>query len=639
MLEANRFPFGLLSVGLDGRVQAANRYAATLLGAEPDALSGQPVDGLLSAGGRMLYHTYLVPLLQLHGHVHEFALPLVSRGGAPVDVLVYGSRDDAVEPPRVVMALLPMHERRRIENELLRAQRVADSAPGMLFEYVVGPDGRGRFPYVSAGSTQIYGLRPEQLVRSDEPLLALVHPDDRAALVEARRRSRGEENSWSGTYRARRRGDSEGWAWHSVRATPRLQGDGTVVWHGVVTDITRQREMELAEKTHKVAEQASRAKSEFLARMSHELRTPLNAIIGFSQLLAGDAQAADWQEEQRRRLGIIESSGRRLLALIDEVLDISRIEAGRIELHAADVPLQPLLAETLLLVEPMARLRDIELRCEVDEPLVVRADAGRLGQIVANLLSNAVKYNRPHGRVDVVARNEAGLVRIEVADTGLGMNAAQRAQLFQPFNRLGAERTRTEGTGLGLVITRDLAELMGGRLEVDSEPGRGTRMSLLLPPGVATTAPTPLAAPADEPTASPSRPEARVLCVEDNAVNILLLEAMLHPLPGLSIEVAEDGASALAAAQTQRPDLLLLDMNLPDIDGCTLLQRLRALDGLNAVPAVAVSADAMPSHIERARQAGFHAYWTKPLDVAQVQRDVQRLLASAGGIDTTVSGR
>jgi CheY-like chemotaxis protein/anti-sigma regulatory factor (Ser/Thr protein kinase) len=324
------------------------------------------------------------------------------------------------------------------------------------------------------------------------------------------------------------------------------------------------------------------------------------------------------------------------------VLDISRIEAGRVDLQAVDVPLLPLLGEALQVVEPMARVRGVELKLDTSTPLVARADADRLAQVTTNLLSNAVKYNRPRGRVDVSVQALSGEVRIEVRDTGLGMNEMQLSQLFQPFNRLGAERTRTEGTGLGLVITRNLVELMGGRLQVNSEPGRGTVMSVVLPQGALAG----LAAQADAGPASVSGEEGlgprRVLYVEDNAVNVMLLEAMLESMPQVVLHVAEDGATALAAAQAERPDLLLLDMNLPDTDGCTLLARLRGIEGMATVPAVVVSADAMPHQVEQARRAGFHSYWTKPLDVERVRHDVQRLLASpgAGGdTDTTVSAR
>jgi PAS domain S-box-containing protein len=641
MSEADRFPFGLLSVALDGTVVEANRQAQMLAGGGEAPIVGQRIDRLLTAGSRLLYHTYLLPLLQLHGQVQEFAMSLVAGGGQVSEVLVFASLLRDREPAAIELALFSTRERARIERELLRVQRVADAVPGMLFEYAVDAEGRGHFPYASAGAFELYGLRPEQLAHSDEPLLSLVHPDDRAALAQTRRQASPRESAWSGTYRARRRHGGEGWAWHAVRSMPRVQADGSVVWHGVVTDITHQREMELADEARKAAEQASRAKTEFLARMSHELRTPLNGIIGFAHLLAGDAGAA-LDDEQRRRLGIIESCGQRLVTLIDEVLDISRIEAGRVDLQAVDVPLLPLLGEALQVVEPMARVRGVELKLDTSTPLVARADADRLAQVTTNLLSNAVKYNRPRGRVDVSVQALSGEVRIEVRDTGLGMNEMQLSQLFQPFNRLGAERTRTEGTGLGLVITRNLVELMGGRLQVNSEPGRGTVMSVVLPQGALAG----LAAQADAGPASVSGEEGlgprRVLYVEDNAVNVMLLEAMLESMPQVVLHVAEDGATALAAAQAERPDLLLLDMNLPDTDGCTLLARLRGIEGMATVPAVVVSADAMPHQVEQARRAGFHSYWTKPLDVERVRHDVQRLLASpgAGGdTDTTVSAR
>ncbi len=378
-------------------------------------------------------------------------------------------------------------------------------------------------------------------------------------------------------------------------------------------------ERRVAERTAELAaardaaESANRAKTDFLSRMSHELRTPLNAILGFAQVLRmRERDAPRGMDEQ---LGHIETAGWHLLNLINDVLDLSRIEAGMLVVSSDAVALAGVVDECLRMVEADARRLQLTLQADALPPgLAVRGDATRLRQVLVNLLSNGCKYNHPGGRVrlQVVAGEQQ--VRLSVADTGVGMNEEQRAALFQPFNRLGAERGAVAGTGIGLVITKRLVELMGGELEVESEPGRGTTFSLSLARVTLSAPPAPAAG-----TVAGADTAARwtLLYVEDNAANRELLAEVLRLRPSVRVLLAADGDQGLAVAATQRPDLVVVDIALPGIDGWELCRRLRALPALRQQPIVALSANALPGDRARGVEAGFDRYFTKPLDVSR----------------------
>jgi signal transduction histidine kinase/ActR/RegA family two-component response regulator len=623
--ELEHLPVGLLQLDRDGRVLAANHCVADWLGCTPAQLAGTALDSVLSRAGQVVYHTHLLPMLNLGRTVQELTLELRSPAGL-VQVLACASR---LPPPdeRMQLVLTPMRERLRLETALLRVQRSADAAPLLLFEYVREADGRASMPYASAGLVSLYDLSPEALEFSDLPWLARVHGDDVAALIAARDASARRLGIWQARYRVRAAGN--GWHWHQLRAQPYAEPDQRTVWHGMVTDVTQQLAVEQAERERDAAERASRSKSEFLARMSHELRTPLNAIIGFSQLLSEEPAIA--AAGAQPRLEVIHNAGQLLLRLIDDVLDIARIEAGRLRIDMRSLPLMSLLRRVVQGLEPAMASRQIRLALHTDLPdaqaLLVQADEGRLHQVLNNLLSNAVKYNRPRGWIRLTVHAADGQVRVAVQDDGPGLSEAQRSQLFQPFNRLGAEYSPTEGTGLGLVISRSLAESMGGSLDLASPEGRGCCFVLRLrqahDSGPALPPPQPPAA------SAPTRPQpghVDVLYVEDDPVNVLLMESILMRRPGLALRVARNGAEARQAAQVRVPDLLLLDMHLPDTDGMQLLFQLRTCAGAERVPAVAVSADAMPQDIALAMSCGFDAYWTKPLNVVRLLNDLDAVL-------------
>ena len=408
--------------------------------------------------------------------------------------------------------------------------------------------------------------------------------------------------------------------WLSSRSMPVLDADGRLLRRiGVTWDVTAQRNADAMRQEGEIALRESAAKSRFLARMSHELRTPLNAVLGFTQLLLADEAVGSLR---RRRLDHIHGAGRHLLALINDVLDLASLQSGELRIACKAVALAPLVAQTLPLLGPAAGLGG---GAGSSEPNLstgaldfqVLADPTRLRQVLLNLLSNAVKYNRPGGQVHIEALAEGDWVVLRITDSGYGMDDAQLKQLFEPFNRLGREAQPVEGTGIGLAIVKALVEGMGGNVRVTSRPDEGTRFEVrLAAPGEAVA--TEAAVDGSEPPAAPSAavpvPGRQILYIEDNPVNALIISQLLQRRRDLVLTVAEDGTRGVALAAELRPDLILLDMQLPDFDGIEVMRRLRADPATARIPCIALSANAMPEDIDAALRAGAADYWTKPLE-------------------------
>jgi PAS domain S-box-containing protein len=388
-----------------------------------------------------------------------------------------------------------------------------------------------------------------------------------------------------------------------------------------------------AEDAREAAEAANRAKSEFLSRMSHELRTPMNSILGFGQLLARRELPAD----QRKGVEHILKAGQHLLNLINEVLDLARIEANRQELTLEPVHLDTALREAINLVRPLAAQTgcvladDPAVDAAIDDRLWVRADEQRLAQVLLNVLSNAVKYNRPEGRVWFTCRDLGDTrIRIGVHDTGRGIPPDRMDELFVPFARLGVEASGVVGTGLGLALSKRLVEAMGGTLSAESVYGEGSTFWIDL---TREGGPAPAPAPAENALAAgeAGTQRATVLCIEDNVANLSLIEAVLGLRPNITLMSSLQGRMGVDLAMQHRPDIILLDVNLPDLPGLEVLQRLRNDARTRDTPVIVISADATADNVRELLEAGARAYVTKPIDVDAFLREVDAALDARYG--------
>ena len=409
--------------------------------------------------------------------------------------------------------------------------------------------------------------------------------------------------------------------WLASRSMVMRDPAGTAVKRiGVNWDITEVRQAAADRHERALAQRESEAKSELLARLSHELRTPLNAVLGFTRLLIED-DAVLTPARRRNRLHHIESAGQHLLSLINDVLELARPESPEPPMPLQAVNLAELLDQTLPMVEAQAEARRLQWRLEVP-PLAALADPVRLKQVLLNLLTNAIKYNREGGWIQLSAAAMGGRVLLRVTDSGVGMAPEQIREAFEPFHRLRNHQPGVEGVGIGLAIVKTLVQRMGGTVQVRSRPGEGSTFELGL---THTTLNTRGREPADDALDTPHQPSllpppeptpggARLLYVEDNPVNMMIVEELVARRGDLPFIGAADAAQGLAQARAQRPDLILMDMHLPDAHGHQLLASLRADPLTRHIPCVALSANALPADIEAALQLGFADYWTKPLD-------------------------
>lgn len=502
------------------------------------------------------------------------------------------------------------------ERELAEAKGLLEhliaASPGVIFR---GDLRTGALTYVSDNIEWMTGYPAASFVGSLESLWALVHPDDRPHIRERMAQAiAAREPAVELEYRFPHRDGAVRWFYLVARLEYDASGAPASIV-GYALDITSRKETEEALRLAKrEADAANQAKNEFLSRMSHELRTPLNAVLGFGQLLELD----DLSEEQRASVGHIMRAGRHLLDLINEVLDISRIEAGQFAVSLEPVPLREVAREAADLIRPLAAELGVHVECRVAEDGHVLADRKRLGQVLLNLGSNAVKYNRAGGSVWITTAAAAeGRRRILVADTGPGIDPAMLPRLFRPFERLSTGPTAIEGTGLGLALSKRLVDAMGGAIGVDSRPGEGSTFWVELPVAAA-----PLARPGREARetldAGGSDGRLTVLYVEDNLPNLELIRGVLAHRPAVRLISAMQGQLGLDLAREHRPGLILLDLHLPDLRGDEVLRRLRADPRTRGIPVVVISADVTPGQIDRMLGAGVVAYLTKPIDVRRL---------------------
>jgi signal transduction histidine kinase/ActR/RegA family two-component response regulator len=481
---------------------------------------------------------------------------------------------------------------------------------------------------------RLRGLAPCSTAPSLEQMLALLVPEDRDRIRGELQRAHQEDRPSEYEFRVAWPDGSVRWL-TSRSVLMRDESGRSVRRIGVNWDVTDARlaEAERAQKALALSE--SQAKSGLLARISHELRTPLNAILGFNQLLLSEDKRTTPQS-RRRHLEHIRLAADHLLNLVNDVLELSRSDADASPVPLRPVALGPVLADILPLVEPLAAEKDVSIEVSGLD-LTLLAEPTRLKQVLLNLLTNAIKYNRPGGFVQVRGASEGRHAVLTVHDNGIGMHAWERAVVFEPFKRLLSRREGVDGpdgVGIGLAIVKNLVERMGGQVDVRSEPEAGSTFEVRL--GAAPSA-SPEALPSGERQRSLPRFTRwakdrlwRVLYVEDNPVNVLIVSELLARRGDCQFDSAPDGRTGLALVRQQQPDLVLLDIHLPDIDGRQVLAQLRADRSTAHIPCIALSANAMPNDIRAALNAGFADYWTKPLDFQVFGQALDTMFGAVG---------
>jgi PAS domain S-box-containing protein len=510
------------------------------------------------------------------------------------------------------LVVIDLSERKQAEEALRQSEETFHTLADNISQLVWMGDPDGRIVWYNQRWLDYTGTTQQEMQQMG--WVKLHHPQHERSVMSKFRHSLKHGEAWEDTFPLR--GKDNTYRWFLSRAIPIHDEHGKILrWFGTHTDITEQKQLELAlsvtntelDRSRQVAEKATLAKSEFLSNMSHELRTPLNAILGFAQLMQSSSPPPT--SVQGNRLNEILKAGWHLLELINEILDLTRIESGKLSLAKEPVVLAPVLRECHALVEVQAQQQGIKLCFPViNEPLLIQGDRMRLKQILLNLLSNAIKYNRPSGTVEVkCTSSNSKYVRISVHDDGIGLSPDNIAQLFQPFNRLGRERAAVEGTGIGLVITKRLVEMMGGTIGVESTIDKGSVFWVEL-------------------LAAVRPPERTLLYVEDNQANLELVEQLFADQTKWRLLCAMNAYRGIELACSEKPAVIIMDINLAGMNGIEALKVLRADPRTAHIPVIALSADAMPHQIEQGLAAGFFRYVTKPLRIQELIDAIEEAL-------------
>ncbi|MDD2846135.1 MAG: PAS domain S-box protein [Rhodoferax sp.] len=525
------------------------------------------------------------------------------------------------KPARMIGIHSDISEQKQAQEELLVFRRLVESTD----QAIRVADCDGRIQYVNPAYQALLGYQAKEVIGAHFSVIGTA--PDQHQQVEEIMKALAKGEGWRGFFKLQRKDGSEFISQSNIRSI--TAPDTGELLHSFNMFVDYSEEMARQEAliaAREAADRANHAKSDFLSSMSHELRTPMNAIIGFAQMLEYDSEmSADQQDNVHEIL----KAGRHLLSLINEVLDLAKIESGHIDLSMETVELTALGEDCRQLIQPIADKAGIRLSIDLPAGSALFADHVRLKQVLLNLLSNAIKYNRPHGSVCLSADiGKPGYLRLAVTDTGRGITPAGIQELFQPFNRLGAEASEIEGTGIGLTITQRLVEMMGGEIGVESTLGIGSTFWVELALGQTAAIDT-AAMDTDETThgtqasAGADMDAATVLAIDDNPANLKLMAKVMCAHKNIHLLSAHTPELGIELAMAHRPNLILLDINMPGMDGYQVLEVLRADKELRAVPVVAVTANAMPHDIQRGKRAGFAEYLTKPIDISTLMGTIE----------------
>ena len=622
----NALPNGIVCQDAQGRIVQANPAAEKILGLSlEDMRSLTSLDEQWRAvreDGTELPGFDHPPMVALRTgqHVRDFVMGVfnpVLNGMTWLSVNAIPFKNPRGDQVQWVYSIFQdITEKKRVEEELVSTlESVGDG--------FVSFDANWRFLYLNRQAERVANIRLDEVAGKS---LWNVLPNAVGSQLDIKFRlaAAGEAQDFENY-------DPKTNRWFRNRCFPR-RGGGMANYF---LDITKRKAVEntlqinnqALQKAKLAAESANRAKSQFLSNMSHELRTPLNAILGFAQLL--DTGSPTPTPEQKRSIDQILEAGWHLLNMVDDVLDLSLIESGGIKLTNDIVSVKEVLRECDAMTQTIAGADAINTTFYYPDPsLRIQADKTRLKQALLNLLTNAIKYNRLNGTVDVGYRCvDDARVHIYVKDTGPGLSVDQLQNLFQSFNRLGQEASSTEGSGIGLVVTKRLVELMGGTINVKSNQGIGSEFWIEFPIAQVSV---PLHTPpaqviANLPIISSQR---TVLYIEDNPANLMLVEQLFARRSDLALLSAVDALSGIDLARLHKPDLILMDINLPNISGAQALKILRSMPETHAIPIIAISANAMVDDIESALEAGFFRYITKPIRIDQLLETIELALRS-----------
>jgi PAS domain S-box-containing protein len=625
-------PDAIVVIDADERISRVNVQAERLFGYERAELLGQSLE-------------LLIPERFRGGHKHHvsgyFANPVMRPMGSRLEL--FGRRKDGREIPievslspirssggtQVAAAIRDITERRRIEAIAKTSAERLSSAVESIQDALAVFDAEDqlllcnsayRNLMMKTATGPLVGKSYESLLDAWLTDLVFANDEERARFRAERLANRREP---TGTVDVRTRDGS------SLRIIDRRTADGGIV--KTIWDLTK--DVEVAEELRQaqiLAEAGSSAKSEFLSSMSHELRTPLNAILGFAQLLQRDKKEP-LSVRHKDRVDQILKGGEHLLRLIDDILDLSRIEAGRVSISAESMSIADALETVRTTLEPMATRLGIHLEITAVEASIpmVYADRTRFAQILMNFGSNAIKYNRAGGRVSFrVTAPRADAVRITVEDTGMGIPADKQDKLFQPFQRAGQETGPIEGTGIGLVITKRLAELMRGRIGFASTEGKGSEFWVEMPVHDAHGIAMPPTTPASLTLRFEAASKTTVLYVEDNPANVTFMQDLLGDFENIQLITAPTAEMGVEIARAKRPALVIMDINLPGMSGLDALQALQAWDETRTIPVIALTAAASDRDKKRGQEAGFFRYLTKPVKVDELESALESLLGN-----------